>query len=234
MKQRPTRARLRKLYELEGLSMRAIGAQLGVSSDTVRRWLDDAHIPRRSPKEVGELAVHPDKRLPPLPKELLERTYIRPRRSAADVARTLGTTVERIHSSLEAHGLARHETTVQPTTYIDPATVLQLREQKGWGYVRIATFLQVDRERVKKILVDNGIPIRKGRSPYPQRAVDHLEERPFGKSLTGKPIMTITAILECGHRADPGRNVTLKTDLTRRKFGCRVCAQHQREEDHGE
>lgn len=227
MKQRPTRARLRKLYELEGLSMRAIGAQLGVSPETVRRWLDDARIPRRSPKEVGELAVHPDRHLPPLPKELLERTYVRPRRSAADVARTLGTTVERIHSSLEAHGLPRHGTTVQPTTYIDPVTVLHLRREKRWGYVRIAEHLQVDRGRVRQILVDNGIPIRQGRSPYPQRAVDRLEERPFSRSATGRPMMAITAILECGHRVDPGRGVTLKTDMTRRKFGCRVCAQQE-------
>jgi transposase-like protein len=231
VKQRPSKTRLRKLYELEGLSMRAIGKQLGVSPETVRRWLDAVGIPRRSPKEVGALAVHPDKHLPPLPKELLERAYVRPRRSAADVARTLGTTVERIHSSLEHHGLPRHGTVVQPTTFIDPAVVINLRTAHGWGYQRIATHLQVDRDRVRDILVQQGLPIRQVRSTLPQRAVDHLEERPVRKTLAGKVVTAITAILACGHQVPPGRNVTMKTDMSRRRYGCRVCAQKETDDD---
>lgn len=48
----PGPGELRRLYEVEKLSTRGIGAQLGVSANTIRRWLTEAGIAVRSISEA--------------------------------------------------------------------------------------------------------------------------------------------------------------------------------------
>lgn len=77
----PTREDLIQLYVVEKLSCRSIGERFDLKSETVRRHLIAHDIPRRTPKEAGAVADR-SKQQPagPLPKDLLERMYLRQER----------------------------------------------------------------------------------------------------------------------------------------------------------
>ena len=56
---KPTRGELKKLYEIQGLTLRDIAQKLGVHFETVRRWINDYGIKTRSRARRSSLERFP-------------------------------------------------------------------------------------------------------------------------------------------------------------------------------
>lgn len=165
----------------------------------------------------------PSKR-PPLDKALLERMYIRQRRSMADIARMLRVSPSRVKDSLEFHDIELdHEDRAKAsTTFLPPEQIKKLYVEQKVPITRIAQRYGVAHQRISDLLRGLDVQIRPRTSKYLVRAVTEIKIVTVDRTLTGQPITRPTAILECGHRHPLTRNQVPK-DITTLRFGCRAC-----------
>lgn len=173
--------------------------------------------------------MSPRPRQPPLEKELLDRIYTRSKRSIADIARTLGVSPTRVADSLDFHDIPRHAKVPRDKTFVNADVVVYLYFEKEWAYKRIAQLFGVGHQRIRAVLDEYEVPIRKTapEDRKPQRALVRFEEKPWMTTFDGRVLTKTVAILECGHQS-PIRRTALKTaDPTTLRFGCAVCAQQK-------
>jgi biotin operon repressor len=86
----------RRLYEVEGLSLGAISARLGISRQAVHQRLVNAGVEMRP---AGQ-------RPRTLPREPLERLYVQDGKGSPEIAAELGVTSNLVLNSLRRHGIA--------------------------------------------------------------------------------------------------------------------------------
>jgi hypothetical protein len=222
--ERPPEDDLRRIYLVEMTSVRRMAKQYGVSDSTVTRWLTAIGVPLRTLKEAAAVAVRPDKKLPPLDRELMERMYLRQNRSATSIAAALGVGVGRVTDSLRHHGIELERRS--SSTFLPPQLIKTMYVDRKMTIVAIAATFSVNHSRVSAVLDELGVKRRKRDVPLPRRNVDHFEEVVVAKTFTGKEITRLVAWLECGHKS-PVRRKSLPRDPSTATFGCVPCGQKE-------
>ena len=100
-KKKPTKDELYDLYWNKGLSTVEIGKIFGFNNNTIRRWMIEYGIPRRSLSE--------SKFKLKLSKEELEDLYINKKLSTVEIARMYNVDMERVRNKLIYYGIKRRD-----------------------------------------------------------------------------------------------------------------------------
>jgi hypothetical protein len=223
-RERPPEEELRRFYLVEKVSVQRMARHYKVANSTVTRWLTSIGVPLRTPKEAAAVAVRPDKKLPPLDRELLKRMYVRQDRSASSVANALGVGLGRVIDSLRYHGIELEQRTSK--TFLPPDLVKTMYVTRRMTVVSIAAYFGVHHRRVSALLDELKVDRRKSDVNRPRRAVERFEEVIVAETFTGKPVIRLVAWLECGHKS-PVRRKSLPPDPSTAIFPCKVCAQKE-------
>ncbi len=164
---RPSEDALRTMYEVEGLSAGAIAEKIGVSEQSIRRWLRAADIEVRSPggsrqRSVADL----------LTPEVYQREHILGGRSFADIARQYEVSTETVRRYAHKHGvMADHRDDPTVADILPEAWLREHYENRGWTLVQIAENRGVSAETIRRYLRRYDIDVRPAgkRSPADRR-----------------------------------------------------------------
>lgn len=233
----PTEEQLRRWYLGEQMSARAIGALYGRTSEWALIRLRRHGIPRRDHR-YARLAVESHREDTFVEKAILERMYLRQRRSPVGIAKTLGVSRERVMKSLEHHGIPLRE-----GHYTDSGAYLRPEEaerlyRKGLSREQIAKSLLVPVARVRKSLTDRDVPQRPSRGvrnpDLARRRGAAWEKVPGPIDSDGRPQVRHVLRLECGHKTGVRKAwvlVARKTDPTTITASCRACGPQDEEQE---
>jgi DNA-binding CsgD family transcriptional regulator/transposase-like protein len=159
-------AELRRLYVDEGLSLKAVGRELGTTSDRVRTRLARAGIPVRRPGAPP--------RTQPLEREWLADVYTVQRLDHEEIAKVAGCSVAHVRNELRRHGIGRRRG-VGPLpaggAALTPELLEELYIEQGLTTAEVAERVGGSPARVLAGVRRAGIPTRAPGTPSGRRLI---------------------------------------------------------------
>lgn len=151
--------RLRALYVEQRLTVREVGAELGMSHNRVIRELALAGIPRRSRHER-----RPRDRRAEVTREALEELYVRRGLSVRELTTQLGVSEEYVRKRLRECGFAKRRGTFRPKLGRSRGEIISdaahLYVEVGMSLRDVAAELNVSPTLVREMLHEAGVTVR--------------------------------------------------------------------------